>query len=625
MVIDQAVEATCTNAGLTEGKHCSRCDEVLVIQELISLKEHSWDDGVQTLDPSCIEKGEKTYTCTVCNERKVEKIDALGHDYIASGEFIEATCFKGGTGTKTCSRCNDQIVGSSNPLGHDYKDGYCTGCGIPYIKYLVDTFGDNVDLYTNGEENPYNIDLDKYGSNVLVMFYDPDLSVDPYEGTSYNKNNFYTSTYTIANTYEEAYFRTQHKLLSGSIEESGLNYYPSQSSSTKENSLYNKYSTAVYILSTDGDYIAYIPNSNNMDRAIFYGAGYVTMNDVAAYLLAFGEVPANSKYKSSDKSASISDWGKYGRCNNTQFSGNINNYPYEPELPYILSNSTRFVGEKRTYYETDFGALGGFTSESGAINTDYNTGSSINRNVCRFVFVCDSDIKSIDDRYVFYTYNHYNDFQEYLNHDDAWGLRFGNCTGGGTYNSKTDYNPTQYPYLNYIDEYSEFTKSTYHKDVTIESGEGGDDPTPVIVDPVNPSDSLKATMSYSSTSTTNMVENTDSADKVNLDTTIFNVYGTKGGNANNIGLNKAGTIRLYASNGNGNTLTIEVEDGYIIDSITINLDSTVSSFTLNDTSSYNPTSNQVIEVNINKTLVEIQNTGTAQLHIKSIEIEYHEA
>ena len=80
MVIDQAVEATCTNAGLTEGKHCSRCDEVLVIQELISLKEHSWDDGVQTLDPSCIEKGEKTYTCTVCNERKVEKIDALGHD-----------------------------------------------------------------------------------------------------------------------------------------------------------------------------------------------------------------------------------------------------------------------------------------------------------------------------------------------------------------------------------------------------------------------------------------------------------------------------------------------------------------------------------------------------------------
>ena len=45
---------------------------------------------------------------------------------------------------------------------------------------------------------------------------------------------------------------------------------------------------------------------------------------------------------------------------------------------------------------------------------------------------------------MFYTYNHYNDFQEYLNYYGGWGAMFGNITGGGTLSSKYDYNPTPY-------------------------------------------------------------------------------------------------------------------------------------------------------------------------------------
>jgi len=41
-VIDPAVEATCTEAGITEGKHCSVCGEVLVEQTEIPPLGHDW-------------------------------------------------------------------------------------------------------------------------------------------------------------------------------------------------------------------------------------------------------------------------------------------------------------------------------------------------------------------------------------------------------------------------------------------------------------------------------------------------------------------------------------------------------------------------------------------------------
>ena len=59
-------------------------------------------------------------------------------------------------------------------------------------------------------------------------------------------------------------------------------------------------------------------------------------------------------------------------------------------------------------------------------------------------FLNGNKIIDLDERYVFYTYNHYNYFQEYLNYYGGWGEMFGNITGGGTISSKYDYNPTAY-------------------------------------------------------------------------------------------------------------------------------------------------------------------------------------
>lgn len=314
--------------------------------------------------------------------------------------------------------------------------------------YLYELFGNDIETYTNNEENPYNIDLNKYGNDVIVYFYEPNLSNDPY--TNIDKEAFYAD-YTIATTYEDSYYRTKHKLMSGDITDQA---HETVKETLSVDGMNVRITTACYVLEPDGDYLAYIPNViNGENYIIFYGGAYTSLNEVAAYLLAFGEVPVNSNYdKSKGKQTTVKDWGKYGRVNNSRFSGDTSKYPYEPLLPYIQGSGSRI------YYETDFGTLGGYTNYNPVTGTKYtqtvyNTGGGgVTRGSARFVFVHDTKVTSIDERYVFYTYNHYNDFEEYLNYHNGWGTRFGNESAGNYYCGNTkDYNasaknkPTDYP------------------------------------------------------------------------------------------------------------------------------------------------------------------------------------
>ncbi len=70
-------------------------------------KEHTYDSGVVTKEPDCIEKGVKTYTCTGCGDTYTEEIPALGHDWPDTNSYTvvtPATCTVQGMGRRYCKR-----------------------------------------------------------------------------------------------------------------------------------------------------------------------------------------------------------------------------------------------------------------------------------------------------------------------------------------------------------------------------------------------------------------------------------------------------------------------------------------------------------------------------------------
>ena len=118
MVTDAAVAPTCTEAGLTEGSHCSRCDGATTAQKTVP---------------------------------------ALGHDMVTDAA-VAPTCTEAGlTEGSHCSRCGTVLEAQTElpALGHDYEYGYCTRCGREDPYYKTETPGDLRANYVTSSGKPY--------------------------------------------------------------------------------------------------------------------------------------------------------------------------------------------------------------------------------------------------------------------------------------------------------------------------------------------------------------------------------------------------------------------------------------------------------------------------------------
>lgn len=152
-VVDSSVTATCTLDGRTEGKHCSRCNVILVPQTLINKLGH-----IEVVDvgfsATCTQDGKtEGKHCSRCDEILVAQktIDKLNHVEVLDVGF-PATCTQDGiTNGKHCSRCDEVLLKQTkiNKLGHaeeidnaisstcvingKTEGKHCKNCGIVFI------------------------------------------------------------------------------------------------------------------------------------------------------------------------------------------------------------------------------------------------------------------------------------------------------------------------------------------------------------------------------------------------------------------------------------------------------------------------------------------------------------
>ena len=97
---------TCKEAGYSGDTYCTDCGKKISSGKAIAkTRNHNWDAGVITTEPTCTERGEKTFTCSICGNTKTEKVSATGHRYGKYEVVKEPTNERKGLKAKTCSVC----------------------------------------------------------------------------------------------------------------------------------------------------------------------------------------------------------------------------------------------------------------------------------------------------------------------------------------------------------------------------------------------------------------------------------------------------------------------------------------------------------------------------------------
>ncbi|MBR4308152.1 MAG: hypothetical protein IKT58_01010, partial [Oscillospiraceae bacterium] len=117
-VTDSAVAPTCTENGLTEGKHCATCSAVLTAQEVVPATGHS-EVTDSAVAPTCtatgLTEGKHCSTCSAVLTAQ-EVVPATGHSYVYTS--IDRENHKIG-----CESCD-----LAELAPHSYVDGLCI-CG----------------------------------------------------------------------------------------------------------------------------------------------------------------------------------------------------------------------------------------------------------------------------------------------------------------------------------------------------------------------------------------------------------------------------------------------------------------------------------------------------------------
>ena len=136
-----AVAPTCQATGLTEGKKCSVCEAVLTAQETVAIdpNAHNMDNGTPAEAAKCGDKATVTYKCQNegCTHTNVVEGEELAHDMDEGTVTTAPTCTEKGVKTFKCKRegCDHETTDEVAALGHTEetvagKAATCTATGL---------------------------------------------------------------------------------------------------------------------------------------------------------------------------------------------------------------------------------------------------------------------------------------------------------------------------------------------------------------------------------------------------------------------------------------------------------------------------------------------------------------
>ena len=126
-ITKKAVEPTCTTAGKTAEKTCTRCKQVISKQRNLKKLGHRFKKARKEIAPTCVKDGKTAlFKCTRCGKIKEKQkvIPKLGHAYKTTKAAVKPTCTTDGkTAEIKCTRCGHvkQKQTKVPKLGHNLK------------------------------------------------------------------------------------------------------------------------------------------------------------------------------------------------------------------------------------------------------------------------------------------------------------------------------------------------------------------------------------------------------------------------------------------------------------------------------------------------------------------------
>ncbi|MBQ3041302.1 MAG: hypothetical protein IJD42_06865 [Clostridia bacterium] len=159
---EDAQNATCLKNGLTEGKKCLDCGQILKAQESIKKIDHSYTLVKTT--PACTGEGEATYKCDVCGEEYKEALEKTAHDLEFYMLVSTVSCELDGLEVNSCKSCGHKEEVLTLKLGHmlgeatkeiiggkEYMVKSCLRDGCDYQEF--DRLNEDTDDDTNPDDN----------------------------------------------------------------------------------------------------------------------------------------------------------------------------------------------------------------------------------------------------------------------------------------------------------------------------------------------------------------------------------------------------------------------------------------------------------------------------------------